>query len=342
MATYYVCPVTGDDTLNDGLSTTTPFATLSKALSLVTSADDVVCRHTNTPDETPASSIVVPDVSGSSIIENGTICVIGVNSSWVEDGTSYVLDGSLIADRILYTYGALREYRNLKFTNSQYDGVLGASSTNNNTFINCQFTNNGNYGFGGNSSGGSHQFVNCLFENNGTGCRTSNLEGKYLFCTFRNNAADGLYLYTNTSYGTIIDKCLFFGNGTHQLNVQYGFCHVTDCVLHGGLYGIYAGSNNTRQSLYLGNRVTGYSTYGLRMISTTGRNNRLWGYNFVYSDVEGSLNYSTTYTPRRLFLPDGTDTNLYTGTVGYVDAANGNYNLTSDATMRRVPITLPS
>jgi len=93
MTDYYVDATASG--ANDGSSQSDAWESVQEAIDSTNNAgkpaagDRVLLRHTASPDEQPTAAI---DVDGTTGTEKAFIQWIGVNSSWVEDGTKYELD----------------------------------------------------------------------------------------------------------------------------------------------------------------------------------------------------------------------------------------------------------
>lgn len=333
MATYYVDPAaTG---LNDGLTWADAFTDMQSAVAVATSSDVVYCRGTQV-----LSTAITLSCGGGTT--SGMIEWIGCNASGVDDGTRFVLDGNSVAANCLNSDGGgYNRFKNFEITGATSHGVGDATADSSScTFINCKFHLNGGMGFNA-GSWGDVLFYKCAFNNNGSYGSQSNYAGttKYIFCTFLDNASDGYYQYINTAYSSVLFGCIFAGN-TYGLDLSYGGWVIINCVIDGNTSGgIYTDlSDCYRGVAFIGNRVTNNNGYGFNDVAV-GNFIGVVSHNYFEGNTSGD--FSTYITLEGLLEEGGVDTNQYTGIIGYADAANGDYNLTSDATMRRVPITLP-
>lgn len=333
MATYYVDPAaTG---LNDGLTWADAFTDMQSAVAVATSGDVVYCRGTQV-----LSTAITLSCSGST---SGMIDWIGCNASGVDDGTRFVLDGNSVAANCLNSDGGgYNQFKNFEITGATGNGVDDATSDSSScVFINCKFHLNGGMGFNSGSWGNS-LFFRCSFDNNGSYGLQSNYVGtqKCFFCTFIGNGNDGYYQYINTAYSSFIFGCIFADNSNYGLDLDYGGWNIINCVIDGnGGGGINTDlSDCYRGVTFVGNRLTNNNGYGF-YDAGIGYFIGVVAHNFFNNNASGD--FGTNISLEGLLEDTGVDTNQYTGTIGYVDAANGDYNLTSDATMRRVPVTLP-
>jgi len=135
MTTYYVDPTaTGSD---DGSSQADAWTSLQRAIdgtggTQPTAGDTVLLRHTGSPnDETPSAEIDFDGNGGDTT--NGYVSYIGVNSSWEEDGTRYVIDGGSLGAGLSLAVGydtvdrifiANVEFNNAKDNAWEASGIL--------------------------------------------------------------------------------------------------------------------------------------------------------------------------------------------------------------------------
>ena len=334
MATYYVDPAAAG--LNDGSSWADAFTDLQAAIAVAAASDVVYCRGTQT-----LTAPITYSCSGS--LTSGLIDWIGCNASGVDDGTRFVLDGnSSVANCLNSDGGGYSRFKNFEIKGATANGVYDATADSNScTFINCKFHLNGGTGFNGGSWGNTTYFK-CSFDNNGSYGAQSNYAGtnKYLLCTFRGNLS-GYYQYANMAYSTFHFGCIFSDNTGNGAFLPYGGWTIVNCVFDGnGGFGMNTDfSNCYRGTSLVGNRITNNGSYGIHDVAI-GYFLGTVAYNYFNGNTSGD--FGPYIVIDDAFLEDsGVETNLYTGIQGYVDAANGDYNLTADATMRRVAVTLP-
>ena len=351
MTTYYVDPTaTGDD---DGSSQANAWSTLQRAIdgtdgTQPAAGDTVLCKHTGADgavDETLTVSIDVDGNSGSTTA--GHIKYIGANSSWEDDGTQYVIDAN---DAAIYCLKYNANYIYLKnfFVKQATDDGIGSSNLGPDYLIfdNVRSSSNGSDGFG---FGGGYsyfpRFIRCLADNNsGYGFQTARYTTVFYFlCCARDNTSYGF----ETTYGQLVAYgCLSFDNGSRGYrlggagtNGQSGI--VLNSVADGNsLSGI---NINAANHMIIGNRITNHS--GTGDIGLEG-NNYLFthGWNYLENNdgdniQEDSLGTEILYNGAITNQEDQSDTNQ-----GYTSLTEGSedYNLRSDATLRRTAITIPT
>jgi len=125
MAEKYCDPNAGG--ADDGSTKINAWQTLQKAADTATAGDTVLCRHTDTPDETLAATIDFDTNAGTG---TSRINFVGVNTSWVEDGTQYVLDANSSALRCIYINAkSYITMKNFECMNTTGDGVQGTATS---------------------------------------------------------------------------------------------------------------------------------------------------------------------------------------------------------------------
>jgi hypothetical protein len=331
MTDYYVDPDTGDDA-NAGTAwgAGNAWATLQKAADTATAGDTTYCKHGTGNDETPSATIDFDTNSGT---VNSPIQFIGVNNSGTDDGTKYVIDGgSLPASNDLiqgYNTKNFIYLKNFEIKNGkQYNFGLGSIYPQWWLLENCIIsgaTSDGveQYGFKYST------FIKCHFLSNGGDGFKRPFEAAFAFCVFNDNTEDGLENYhdSNTFYG-----CIFHNNGFtgfKNTSGNQGKALLFNCVLDDNTDGIYNDPGTTNAlSIFIGNRLTNNSDYGMEITDnyTTYEN-----WNFLLNNTTGAKSIGSQY---------GGGDDLTSGTEGYNDRANDDFNLTSSATLRRTSIDL--
>lgn len=331
MATYYADfdLTTGN---NDGSDAANAWRTMADVIAgnngtVPAAGDSVLCKGTDT-----TSAVTTVNISGSN---TGHIKFIGVDSSWdnVGDTTRAIIDANNGAYVCTSIAGSYIWFENFEFINagssgSTYHGVQFASGAYRDycIFINCAARDNNGIGFDGN--GGYARWVNmfkCLSDSNYSG-----------FEDIRGSTFDFCVALNSTSYGYYFSQTAVM-NGCMAINCNIGLYayqvvgKAINSIFHANDYGIRT---------YLANQVIS----GCRITANT-----------VGVDNIGSLrtplfgcyldNTTDTSGEVDLFLNDGADSVTLAGTdtdYGYSSSAGGDFNLTADATMRDVAITLPS
>lgn len=325
MATYYVDPAaTG---ASDGTSWTDAHTSLQSAVSSCSGTGNIIYARGT---QTLSGSIDFASAASGAIGAYNKI--IGCNASGDNDGTYFVLDGNssngASAAGIWSRTSTYWWLENVHVTRCQGDGVGGSSAYATSwVFVNCKSSSNGGVGFNGNGGQSAGRVLyKCISLNNGGNGYNNNRLGLLVFCVAKGNGARGFQGYNETLYG-----CLAVNNTTDGL-FSYGG-DVFNCVVDGN------GTNSTHVGIDLpytrtsaiGCRVTNQTGIGIKSTATQFG---LSFSNFVHTCSAGEFNNLAG------FLELGGS--LTSGTQGYVDRANGDYNLTSDATLRRTAITLPN
>ncbi len=348
MTTYYVDPnATGDD---DGSSQANAWTTLQRAIdgtdgTQPAAGDTVLCKHTGSAgavDETLTASIDVDGNSGD--LSSGYIKYIGVNSSWENDDTQYVIDANDAAVNCLYFNSDYIFLNNFYVKKATEDGITGPTADYN-FFINIRSSENGGLGFDFELvSTGSQNYYRCLADNNsGSGFGIPKYAThKYLFCCARDNTSSGF----KTTYGyPLLYSCLSFDNGSHGYHLGV-YNNGPDNFL---LNSVADGNSNTgvfihaHRTSVIGSRITNQSSSGdvgmdlNSKVALTG-----WSYfenNYGDNIQNDSLHTEILYNGAATNIEDQGDTNQ-----GYTSLTEGSedYNLRSDATLRRTAITIPT
>ena len=341
MATYYVDPnASGAD---DGSSQTDAWTTLQRAVdgtdgTQPTAGDTVKCKHGTGVDETLSAIIDMDGLTGS--LAGGYVKYIGVNSSWVNDGTKYDLDANSAVDHCKEAYAASDYiwFENFIFRNAIQSGVdydpSTASGNIGDVYINCEFLNNTYDGIQA-YRGNKIIIIRCLAAGNGR-------YGIYIygaqivaFCVARDNTQHGFFA---PYAGSPIYGCLAFDNGYDGMymdvqstlinnvidsNVDDGVC-ITDnlCVL-------------------IGNRMTNHDETGSIGLDA-GSRLCIGGWNYFENNDGANKQNATLYNEildngATTDVEDQSDTNQ-----GYTSLTEGSedYNLRDDATLRRTAIQL--
>lgn len=330
MSTYYVDPAaTGSAT---GADWTNAWTSLQSAADTATAGDIVYCRGTQT-----LTVKIDFDTNSGDDTTGGFIKFIGCNASGTNDGTRFVLDcNSAAASGVYINAKNYLWFENVEVKNGTSSGFDAASSNFEGiVLVNCSSHNNSSHGFDFYYSGyaGVH-CIKCVAHNNGS----SGFYRPYRFaffylCVSHNNTARGFNLDPSSYTVQVIDSCLVYDNTGEGLCNDSSFLIVKGSVFEGNADGIELTSGNDL-AILLANRITNNSGYGIK---NSGPPLVPYGWNFINSNTTGQTNGTLD-----AIRDDGTDTNETTGTIGYNDADNDDYNLTSSATLRRVEVELPS
>lgn len=343
--TYYVDPAG---------SNTSPYDTWAKAATAIqtaintanTAGDIIYCRGT----ETTGATIDVDTNSGTN--DGGWIKVIGCNASGNVDGTRYVIDANNGNFSVMTFNDASDMYwfENIQVQNTgvgAYHGFSGSGAAGDgHVFINCCATDCGGNGWNDFTSQ-AKCFRCCSYANTGHGFyRCSHI----FFCCSRDNGDSGF----EAGATVVIFGAISHGNTDDGIENLSPACSVLNSVIDGsGDDGVYVVANtNLYATLILGCRITNHSgsgDIGLNANSepcivgwTYFENNGGAGEENVQNDtlyqfipLEGG---STTSNWNEGEDEDGTGTNQ-----GYTNIGSGSedFNLRSDASLRRTAITIP-
>jgi len=251
---------------------------------------------------------------------NGTpIRIIGVNDSWIEDGTYAVFDARGQATNCI----RIDDKDGWYWSNLELDDATGSnvrpSSAHvySHVWLNCYSHDAGSHGWGDDTRAFAEsvwigcraiqnqgygiryvyhsQFVNCqVLNNSGTGIYLGGSGGAVLNCVIHNNGGYGVIANAAPS---VISQCVIDGNGSHGVYASVGGVTVAFCSITNNNYGLYG---------------------------STAVVHDLWNYfGGNTGDTGGSLIVSTW---------KGSDTRLTGGQQGYEDPANGIFNRTPGAT----------
>jgi len=333
MATYYADfdLATGD---NDGSDAANAWKTFADVIAgsngtAPAAGDTVLCKGTDTLSGTTRTI----NISGSAA--SGYIKLIGVDASWNNVGGSSraVIDangGAIVA--LTYNAASFIWLENFRVTNtnkaSGKDGIGSAAAYSEyNIFINC-VADNCNNGFAGGGYLRYHRFIRCLAHTN-TANGFSSRYAQISFCRAYGNTNHGFHLSDNVAfaslahdngadgfyvYGSSVIQCSSYGNTGDGFELSLAASNTNGFVAcrAGGNGG--AGFNVSAAGL----RMPVFYYYGDNTTETAGN------YDEILNDGASTVTLN------------GTDTNE-----GFVDPANDDYNLRSDATFRRVAVSLP-
>ena len=266
---YYVNPAGSDS--NNGTSSTTPFKTLTKAITTATDK----------------SSIYVQ--AGYYAGTDNTVLSISKNLTIYSNGSALFDGGNVRQSGFIVTSGYSVTLNGLKFINGS--GNAGAVTVNENcSIINCNFTNN-NKSTSTDDATGWGGAVYCIGSNN------------YIFNSnfYSNKAYNGGAIYNSSSNNTVTD-CTFSGNNASSsggaiLNNSSNNT-VTDCTFSnnasdnvGAIY-IFDDNNNVKNCSFKNNTPTNLYVQGTYSGTVT---NCYWGTDTPTTSDYGTIsNYTVT------------------------------------------------
>lgn len=325
MATYYVDPAaTG---ANNGTSWTDAYTSLQSAVTACSGTGNIIYARGS---QSLTGSIDFASAASGAIGYYNKI--IGCNASGNNDGTYFVIDGANTngagAAGFWTRTSTYWWIENVHVRRCQGDGFGGTSGTSTSwVFLNCKASSNGAVGFNANGTQSANRVLfKCIAASNTGNGFTNNRLSLLAFCVANGNGARGMQTYSETVYG-----CVSVNNTADGI-LSYGGTIINCVVDDNGSTSSHVGIDlQFSRSDAIGCRVTNQTGIGIRTASTQ---SGLTLHNFVHTCSEGEFNSLAGA------LALGGDTT--SGTQGYVDRAGGDYNLASDATLRRVAITLPS
>ena len=334
MTDFYVNPAIGNDT-NNGLGNTPAqaWATLQKAIDTVVGGDTVYLVSAGSGnDETPLLEI---DFDGATGTPATPVCFIGVNSSGVDDGTRYVIDGGLLGAGLslfkFYTTGSYYFFKNIELNNAKDNACeLAGAGTYPLLFTNCVFHGSTNSAI--DSYGKGCVFYRCRFSSNGANGCFRPWTMQFIFCVFKDNTLEGVRVYhADTSYL----HCIFHnngGNGGLYFENSSCFACVFGCVFDGnagdGIGTAAVGGPSIFASI-IGNRFTNNGGLGMDINFANG---------IHMEDFNLFLNNGGGVKAGNII--EGGNS-LTSGTEGYTNRAADDFSLTSSASLRRTKVTIP-
>ena len=215
---------------------------------------------------------------------DGHIKIIGVNDSWVNDGTQAVLDGNGDAVDCLVVSDVDRWWwENFTFQNATSHNVARAAGNNLYwVFKNCKSTGAGGNGF-------YNYFFNSLFDNCVISLNTGNGFEYTVTTTFRNCniSGNGGWGY-NTVAGGLHINCVFSDNDLGHINNASSALLVTGCVLDGSSAGdaINISTNDAEVRIW-GNRITNNVGFGIDQ-GTANDQSVIEDWNVIFNNTAGA------------------------------------------------------
>lgn len=334
MPTYYVDPAAAGAA--NGTSWTDAWTTLQTAVDTAAAGDIVYCRGS----QTLGAPIDIDQNNGAA---NARIRVIGCNAAGNVDGTRFTLNGNSSAANciaIAAAKGAYWWFENITFTAATGNGMsLAAGAGSATVWINCLASSNGGYGFNAYyaPSGTTQIFVRCQSINNSSDGFYKPYYGvAYIACKASGNGGSGFWGGAVGSLN-LVYGCVSHNNTTEGVDSDAGPIIVVNSVIdENGSDGIFSDCATPKSSIVIGNRLTGNGTGGTGYgILEGGTGYVVYGWNFFLN------NDGVTSGDCHAIASDAdADTNETSGTEGYTDGDNDDFNLTSLATLRSVAIEI--
>jgi len=336
MTTYYLDPAVGNDS-NDGSDwgASYAWATLQKAADTAQAGDIVYCRGTET-----ISAQVDFDTYGGTYTA-GFIKFIGCNGSGVVDGTRYIVDANNANIHGISLAVSTIWFQNFEVKRTGTQNGFRRTGGWTHYFINC-CANNCSTGFSLPSTSNS-LFYKCVAYANSTGFYVDGTSNQTIFCCSRDNTD------YNHNYGIGLYYCISYDGGVATINnaaTGLLFCSSIDGIgSSGDGITLTSTSSSSQHFTMLGCRVTNFSTSGKIGLNCVNRP-AIVGY--CYFENNDGDNIQNTNVLEILVDLDGNTTNIEDQSdtdQGYVDPnseGSEDYNLRSDATLRRVAIAIPT
>lgn len=293
---------------------------------------DVIAAYSNgaTNPEQKGSSLALPAVNGGYYDQ----CkIIGVNASYNNDGTQYVIDGQAGSYHAASLSATDWIFENITFYNagSTYHGMNCTGQDN--AFINCRFNGNGGDGFY--TSQTYNRLILCEATNNtGAGINIQGYYNNVLFCTAHHNGDDGItYNYgTGVVYGNIC-----YDNSGAGIFVSHRTVLLNNTIDQNTEDGVTAGTN-IKTSIFIANRITNNSQEGIDYVNF----GCLHGWNYIDNNTTSD---TWSGSGEHEILDNGTGTDIITGgdtSQGYTSTSEGSedFNLASGASLRRTELQL--
>lgn len=327
MTNYYVDPdlATGSE---NGSSAVNAWHSLQDAIDSKNNVgkpaagDTVLLKHGTGNDETPTAIVNFDGAAGSVV---SFITWKGVNSSWVDDGTRYIIDGGSTATSLFSMISEFHYFKNIELNNAQNNCVdLEGTALHQMIFDRCIFHNPTNSCFDTYSKG--MLFYRCHLTSAGAYGYYRPWQVNFVLCVIADNSNDGISSY---HVGNGIHNCIVHNNGGSGILIDADTgMMVHGCVIDGNtgdgiqVDGSVAGSINS----IIGNRITNNA----KGLDVDGSNN------LTFEDYNFYLNNTTAKEGSPL---EGGNS-LTAGTEGYNDRVNNDFNLTSSATLRRTAVDM--
>jgi len=328
MTTYYVDPAASGS--NDGSSWTDAWTDFQSAATNAVAGDTVYMRGS----QTPSAAITFANPGD---LTSGLIKYIGVNSSGVNDGTRFELDGGSTLSAVISQDGKnYLWFENIEVYGATGYGWTGTADNSHCVYINVCCNNNGGAGFN------TDKVKKCVFilctaysnSSRGFGASSGN-NNSFFYCVARDNSLTGFAI---SSAEPILIGCISYNNAQRGIEGlgDYGIAY--NCVIeangdHSDEGGIESSFGGVSVRSIIGCRITNHSTtgeFGIDANSTL----LLHGWNYFEDNDTNitSATYAFEIKPNGISTDqaDQADTNE-----GYVDntAPGIDLNLASGSTM---------
>ncbi len=345
--TEYYCDADLTTGNNDGSSQANAWQNLQAAIDGLngtqpTAGDKILCKGTD-------SISAAIDVDGNAGTAASRLELVGVNGSWAEDGTRFVIDAGDAAINVLAFVGAsdyltIRNFE-LRDTTGSGNGINigGYTALEGLILSNVYIHDMGGAGISSGSSGAySVCAVGCRFEDNGgSGVEMPGVLEAY-FCTFKGNSAHGASFIGGKPASApphVFYGCEIHGNGDD------GIAHSTFDGTLAVIASVVDGNTNAGLDIDTG----GVTICGARITEN--------GTGVDFGSLSSALMFSympdatedrdnTTKTAGNYEVihdKSGADSNELSGTdtdAGYNAPATDDFNLVSGATLKDVEIDL--
>lgn len=318
---------------NDGSNAANAWQTLQDALdgtngTMPAAGDTILCKGTDN-----ITSSVTFNAGNAGDSTSGTLNIIGVNSSWTNDGTQAKIDaGGNATDCINLNGVDYLHIENLEAGNtdkaSENNGVTYGGSSYYNVFINCYFHDcyDGFYGY---DYTRYNHFFRCRFSNNArTGCYSMR-DCDFFFCRFDNNVSKGADGYSSTFF-----ECIAHDNGGDGF-YNYGGKYI-NCASYGNS-GDGFQHDYVVVSSFVNCRSVNNSSYGFNKNSRINPMMYLYGQNNTsgFSDITDHDNEITNNGTSTL-VESGSDTDG-----GFEDTSIDDFRIASGATYFSEEVEIP-
>jgi hypothetical protein len=340
--------------VDHGGSATAPYDTQAKAatslatiLAIPPGAGDIIwCCDNAGAGETTAAALTM---ASSGTNAGGWIRVIGCNSSGVKDGTRYVIDANDgnysivdIAGQDLWWFENIEVKNNDAAAGTVYGFVSSASNTHGCVFINCCAHHCKSNGFDLGNMPSNSICIRCVSYLNGVAGFRPGTNCIVLCCAHDNTtigfsmlstpAAIGCVAYDNTTHGFNLTNSSILFNCISNSNTLNGLNKTADTAL------AFIAAIGCR---FTNNDASG-STAGIDFNSDPGLT--MCCYFKDNGDAAADDEINDVLVLNVPVAGNTANSNVYDSTDaddGYADQANFDFNLNSDALLRRTAIRIP-